>query len=157
MKVFIVDDSLIVCARLITLLTEIQGVEIVGQARTPDDAVTSILRNNPDVVIMDIQMPGGTGIDVLMKIRAEKCLATVIIFTNYPYPQYRKRCEEAGANYFFDKSNEFESIVGVVEQLRESKQLTAAKASEKKLMVMWMKRKPSTGSVSCTGFDIFGG
>ena len=121
MKIFLVDDSLIVCARLITMLTDIDGVEIIGQARTPSDAVTSILRVIPDLIIMDIQMPGGTGIDVLIKIREHHCLAKVIIFTNFPYPQYRKKCEAAGADYFFDKSNEFESVIRVVEQMKKSR------------------------------------
>ena len=120
MKVFLVDDSLIVCARLITLLTDIEGIEIIGQARTASDAITSIMRVNPDIIIMDIRMPGGTGIDVLMKIREQECIAKVIVFTNYPYPQSRKKCEEAGADYFFDKSNEFESVVNVVEQLKKA-------------------------------------
>ena len=100
------------------MLADIEGVEIVGQARTPSDAIASIMRVQPDIIIMDIQMPGGTGIDVLVKIREEKCMATVIVFTNYPYPQYRKKCDEAGANYFFDKSNEFENIINVVERLK---------------------------------------
>ena len=119
MKVLVVDDSLIVCARLITLLTNISEIEIIGQARNAPEAIASILALQPDVVILDIQLAGGTGIDVLKKIREEKCGAVVIMFTNHPYPQYKKKCEEAGANYFFDKTSEFEQIVTVIEKLRK--------------------------------------
>lgn len=108
------------------MLSDIEGVEIIGQARTPADAIASILRVKPDVIIMDIQMPGGTGIDVLVTIREQRCDSTVIIFTNYPYPQYRMKCEEAGANYFFDKSNEFESVITVVEEMVRRKEMGTA-------------------------------
>ena len=117
MKVFVADDSLIVCARLITMLTDIDGVEIVGQARTVSESIDSVLAIQPDVVILDIQMPGGSGIDVLTKIREQGSKAIVIILTNYPYPQYRKKCEEAGANFFFDKSNEFEQVAPLIQNL----------------------------------------
>ncbi|HLX11600.1 MAG TPA: response regulator transcription factor [Bacteroidota bacterium] len=117
MKVLVADDSLIVCARLISMLTDIDGVEIVGQTRNVSGTITSVLTLQPDVVILDIQMPGGTGIDVLTKIREQGSKAIVIILTNYPYPQYRKKCEEAGANFFFDKSNEFESIPPLIQNL----------------------------------------
>jgi DNA-binding NarL/FixJ family response regulator len=130
MKVFVVDDSLIVCARLITLLTDIKGIEIVGQARNAPDAIQSILTMQPDVVILDIQLPGGSGIDVLTAVRAAGNRSIIVIFTNYPYPQYKKICEETGADYFFDKSNEFENIVSLFETLVDEEEKKSLKSRE---------------------------
>ena len=62
-------------------------------------------------------MPGLNGIDVLKDLRAKKLSCRVIILTNYPYPQYRKKCEELGADYFFDKVTEIEEIPKVIEEL----------------------------------------
>jgi DNA-binding NarL/FixJ family response regulator len=116
MKVFIVDDSKIICKGLQQMLAGIADVEIVGYAHNGEDAILSISESNPDVVILDIRLPGLSGIDVLKDIRAKKLTSRVIMLTNYPYPQYRKKCEELGADYFFDKISEIEEIPNVIEE-----------------------------------------
>jgi DNA-binding NarL/FixJ family response regulator len=117
MKILIVDDSKIVCNGLQQMLTNIADVEIVGQAYNGKDAIQSISKAKPDVVILDIRMPDKSGIDVLKDIRDKKLPIRVIILTNYPYPQYRKKCEELGADYFFDKVTEIENIPNLIEEL----------------------------------------
>jgi len=121
MKVLIVDDSKIVCERLQHMLMHIADVEIVGPAHNAQDAITSIAESNPDVVILDIRLPGLSGIDVLKDIRDKKLPIRVIMLTNYPYPQYRKKCEELGADYFFDKVTEIERVTEVVQHLVKNK------------------------------------
>lgn len=116
--VFIADDSLVVRERLTTLLNELEGIEIVGQAETVADAITAIRQLKPAVVILDIRMPGGSGIDVLRSIKQDEPATVVIVLTNYPYPAYRKQSLAAGADFFFDKSTEFDQIAKVLEQLK---------------------------------------
>ena len=67
-QVFIADDSLIVRERLVMMLDELAGIEIVGQAENVAEAISAIRKLQPDVVILDIRMPGGSGIDVLQNI-----------------------------------------------------------------------------------------
>ena len=117
MKVFIVDDSAIVRERLISMLSELTNVEIIGQAGDAHEAVEAISRLKPDAVILDIRMPGGDGIKILENIKKGKPSPLVIMLTNYPYPQYRKKCMDAGADFFFDKSTEFEKVTEVLRQL----------------------------------------
>ena len=114
MKVFIADDNVMVCDRLTTMLTQIGGVDVVGRAYDVPEAINSIEKVVPDLVILDLQMPSGTGLDVLSRIKHDNLSPKIIMLTNYPFPQYRKRSIEAGADYFFDKSTEFEKIPGVV-------------------------------------------
>ena len=121
MKVLIVDDSKIVCKGLQQMLINIADVEIVGQAHNAPEAITSISESNPDVVILDIRLPGKSGIEVLKDIRDKKLPIRVIMLTNYPYPQYRKKCEELGADYFFDKVAEIEEIPNLIEELAKNK------------------------------------
>jgi DNA-binding NarL/FixJ family response regulator len=122
MKVFIVDDSAVVRERLIGMLTELPEIEIAGQAKNAPDAIKSIRKLKPDITILDIRMPGGNGIEVLKEIKKDKPSPLIIILTNYPYPQYRKKCMEGGADYFFDKSTEFEKVIEVLKKLiKESK------------------------------------
>ena len=117
MKVLIVDDSKIVCNGLRQMLTNITDVEIVGQAHNTAEAFTAITELKPDVVILDIRLPGKSGIEVLKDIRDKKLPIRVIMLTNYPYPQYRKKCEELGADYFIDKVTEIEKVTEVIEHL----------------------------------------
>ena len=124
MRVLIVDDSKIVCDGLQQMLINIADVEIVGQANNGKDAIATISETNPDLVILDIRLPGLSGIDVLKDIRAKKLPIWVIMLTNYPYPQYRKKCEELGADYFFDKVTEIEEIPNVIEELAKDKRVT---------------------------------
>lgn len=117
MNIFIVDDSEILRERLRSILSDIKGVKIVGEAEDVATAKEFLTASTPDVVILDIRMPGGSGIDVLEMIKHQKPSIKVIVLTNYPYPQYRKRCMELGAEFFLDKSTEFDRLPGVLQQI----------------------------------------
>jgi DNA-binding NarL/FixJ family response regulator len=117
MKVLIADDSTLVRDRLATLISELKDVELVGQSGSALETLEAIQQLRPDVVILDIRMPDGNGILVLEKIKAREAAPAVIMLTAFPYPQYRKKCLEAGAEYFFDKTTEFDCVVEVLEQL----------------------------------------
>lgn len=116
-EVVIADDSSAVRERLVSMLSELKGVEVVGQAQNVEEAIASIRALHPKAVILDIRMPGGSGINVLQNIKREQPAPVVIILTNYPYLQYRKKCLEAGADFFFDKSTEFNKIPQVFKLL----------------------------------------
>lgn len=116
MRLFIADDSEILRERLVETLSEIEGVEIVGQEGNPVKVIEAVERFKPDLVILDIQMPGGNGILALEKIKKMEDPPIVIMFTNYPYLQYRKRCFDSGADYFFYKSTEFEKLIDVIRE-----------------------------------------
>ena len=119
-KVFIADNSLVVREHLVTMLDELPRIVIVGQAENVAEAINGILELRPDVVILDIRMPGGSGIDVLQTIKQGEPAPMVIILTNYPYPAYRQKCLQAGADFFLDKSTEFDQIPGLLERLHQS-------------------------------------
>ena len=122
MRVLIVDDSQIVCERLQQTIINVAGVKSVGQAHNAPDAITAIAEAKPDVVILDICLPGPNGIEVLKDIRDKKLPIRVLMMTNYPYPQYREKCKGLGADYFFDKSAEIEKIPDVIMELAKNKQ-----------------------------------
>jgi two-component system response regulator DevR len=116
-EVFIVDDSRIVRERLIALLADVPQVKVVGEAGAAAEAIRQIRKLKPAVVVLDISMPGGTGLSVLQEIRRADAAATVIMLTNFAQEQYRQRCLAMGADYFFDKSTEFDQVRGVLEKL----------------------------------------
>jgi DNA-binding NarL/FixJ family response regulator len=117
MRLLIADDSEILLSRLCELLSEVEGITIVGQAKDCPSCVEAVQNLRPDVVILDIRIPGGDGILALEAIKRCKNPPKVIMFTSYPYLQYRKRCLDVGADFFFYKANEFEQLVEVVKEL----------------------------------------
>jgi DNA-binding NarL/FixJ family response regulator len=116
-RVFIADDSPTVRDRLNTLLSDMTNVEVVGHAEDAMQAIRDIQDIQPDVVILDIRMPAGSGIGVLRSLQKQVARPKIIMLTNYPFLQYRKTCLEAGASYFFDKSSEFEKIPQALTQM----------------------------------------
>ena len=112
--VFLVEDSKDIRTRLAGMLVTIEGVSIVGEADTPASAIEGILRTRPHSVVLDIQLVGGTGIDVLRKIRPVEPGIVFIVITNHPSQQYRRIYAEAGASYFLDKTTEFQKVKEVI-------------------------------------------
>lgn len=108
--VFIVEDSPAIRARLVELLNMIDNVRVVGEADTPASAVQGIFDTHPDCVVLDIQLIGGTGIEVLRAVTPRAPNIDFIVLTNHATPQYRRFYMEAGARWFFDKTEEFERI-----------------------------------------------
>ena len=111
MKIFLVDDSVVIRERLKRLLTELPEIEVIGEAGDAPGAIAAILKTEPDVVLLDIHILNGSGIDVLERIKQERVAPTVIMLTDYPYPEYRQLCLAAGADYYFIKSTEFDQII----------------------------------------------
>lgn len=117
MRVFIADDSPQVVERLTDLLSGLPGIQLAGSAGEVSVGLQCIRELRPDALILDLEMPGGSGLDVLRAVRQELPALLVLVCTNYPYQQYRKECLEAGANYFLDKSMEFDKIPMILYQL----------------------------------------
>jgi DNA-binding NarL/FixJ family response regulator len=116
--VFIADDSAVIRERLAELLGGLGNVVVVGQAADVSSATAGIRNTHPDVAIVDIRMPGGSGIDVLRDVKGTKpATPAVIMYTNYGLPQYRKACSESGADFFFDKATDGARLADTIRML----------------------------------------
>jgi DNA-binding NarL/FixJ family response regulator len=119
MKVLVVDDSALLRERLVSMISELPEVTSISQAQDSSQALSTVQKLNPDVVILDIRLSEGNGIEILQHIKRKNAAPVTIMFTNYPYPQYRKKCEEIGADFFFDKSTEFHKITDVLKKISQ--------------------------------------
>jgi DNA-binding NarL/FixJ family response regulator len=90
MRVLLVDDSAVIRSRLVPLLRDIHGVTEVREAAGCSAAQTEVDRHEPDLIILDIQMPDGNGIDLLRTLRRRGLVSPVIVLTNYPLVQYHE-------------------------------------------------------------------
>jgi len=113
-KVLIVDDSNIIRDRIAKMLSGIARVEIAGEASNSIEAIHMVNKLRPDVVTLDIRIPGESGIEVLKKIKKTHSSIIVLVLTNFPQEQYRNKCYQLGGDYFFSKSDEFEKVEEIV-------------------------------------------
>ena len=119
MKVFVVEDSAAVRERLVELIRDVKDIEVVGEAATYDTAVAGIINTRPDVAILDIKLANetGSGIDALVEVRKSLPGIRAIILSNYSTPQHLKASADAGAEYFLDKSSDFERVAEILQHM----------------------------------------
>jgi DNA-binding NarL/FixJ family response regulator len=113
LKVFLVDDSAPIRQRVAAMLA-VSEIQIVGAAANPEQSIVGILATQPDVVVLDVQLEGGTGLEVLQAVRRADPDIAFVVLSNNASPAYRKRYLGEGAERFLDKSTEFEQLATAV-------------------------------------------
>ena len=114
MTILVVDDSASVRDRLVQILSALPGVDCVATASHAAEAVQMLQREPPAAIILDVHMPGGSGLQVLEAIQARRDEILAIVMTNDPTPHWREACRRNGADAFFDKSKELELAVDLI-------------------------------------------
>lgn len=122
LKVFHADDSPLIRERVAGLLGS-SLMAVVGHAQTPQYAIEGILAMHPDVVVLDVQLEGGSGLQVLRAVRRIAPDIAFVVFSNHSEPAYRKRYIDEGAQAFLDKSNQSDQLVHAVTKASHHVQL----------------------------------
>jgi two-component system, NarL family, response regulator DevR len=118
-KVFIVEDSPAIRERLIEMVEGADGHVVVGHADTCDGALSGIADSAPDAAIFDIKLARGNGIDALAAAKRARPGLLGIVMSNFATTQHRKASVDAGAEYFLDKSLDFERIPEILSILQK--------------------------------------
>ncbi len=108
------DDSTIIRARLVAMIREVPGVVAVDGARSAREGLDTALANLPDLVVLDIHMPGGSGMAILPRLKALPSAPIVAVLTNDSDDAHRRECLLMGADFFFDKAKEFERVLEII-------------------------------------------
>lgn len=106
-NILVVEDAPAVRERLIALLGAVDGAKVVGEAETVRGAVRGLLDHAVDVVLLDLQLADGNGLDVLAAVKPQRPHTRFIVLSNLATPQHRAASLAAGADVFLDKSHEF--------------------------------------------------
>jgi DNA-binding NarL/FixJ family response regulator len=114
-RVLLIDDEPMVCAHLRTILGAAEGLEVVGAAHEGHEAVELVLRLEPDVVLMDLRMPGVDGITATERIMALRNPPVVLALTTFDADSYVLRALQAGAAGFLLKTTPPEDLVGLIQ------------------------------------------
>ena len=113
-RVVVVDDEPMVCAHLRTILGSAEDIEVVDQAHDGAAGVEAVVRSRPDVVLMDLRMPGVDGLTAIERIGELADPPPVVVLTTFDADQYVLRALRAGATGFLVKSTPPEDLIGLV-------------------------------------------
>jgi DNA-binding NarL/FixJ family response regulator len=112
--ILIVDDSPIIVPRLQQMLEDITPSSPIFHAGDYTQALAILLDSSPAFVFLDINLPGASGIDLLRHLKKGSPSPIVIMLSNQSGDFYRSRCLALGADYFIDKSTEFDLIPEII-------------------------------------------
>jgi DNA-binding NarL/FixJ family response regulator len=112
LTVAVVEDAENIRQRLIQLVTEVARMRVVGEAATEETAIAVCREQAPEALILDMQLASGSGLGVLkaMNYASMTTRPAIIVLTNFPSPAVERAARELGAEWFLDKSSEFEKL-----------------------------------------------
>ncbi len=150
MKALVVDDEPLARRELRRLLAAFPSVQVVGEAGNIDEARERIEALSPDVVFLDIQMPGGTGFDLLTQLdRVPR-----IVFTT-AYDQYAVKAFDVNALDYLLKPIEPERLAMAIAKIRESASRESPASGESPLVQLFIKDGPRCWFVPLREVSLF--
>ncbi len=117
MLILIIDDSEVFRKRLVEILSDNQTSKIFVEVNNILEAKKIMQNFLPNLIITDIRMPGGSGINFIKELKKNNINVTTMVITNYPEEHYKTEAIKAGADYFFDKSNDIEKMLEAIDIL----------------------------------------
>jgi DNA-binding NarL/FixJ family response regulator len=114
MDVLLADDSKLIIDRLTDMISVFGQMKIVGSFSNGNDTLTALKTLKPDLAILDLKMPGLNGLEVISEIRKVNKTVKIIMLTFYSSDHYRSLAMKAGADYFFNKVDDFDEVSMVI-------------------------------------------
>lgn len=118
MRILIADDHQMFREGLKRILSEEQDLALVGEAGSAQDVVNAIESDSWDIVVLDINLPGRNGIEVLKEIKLRHASLPVLILSMYPSSQYGMRAIRAGASGYLTKSDAAEELIQALRKIK---------------------------------------
>lgn len=113
MNILIVDDAENVRHNILRLLVQESAVYTFRQAASCAEAMECLASEVPAVLIVDLKLPDGSGFDIVEKASLLSPKPTIIVLSNFGLSKFRERAMSLGASYFFDKTEEFDMLIGL--------------------------------------------
>jgi DNA-binding NarL/FixJ family response regulator len=120
LKILTVEDSPLIVTRLETMINDLGDVQFVGNATSVTAALVLIEKQHPNVLFLDIRLGSReekTGIDLLSVVNKKYPALTIVMLTNLSGERYRTLCEREGADFFLDKSQDFDKIPETLDRI----------------------------------------
>jgi len=145
LRLLVVDDHEVVRQGLVSLLDRREGFEVVAQAGSVAESLDAAARFEPDLVIMDVRLPDGSGIEACREIRTMRPQTRVIMLTSYPDEEAVLSAIIAGASGYLLKQVRGRDLVSALEAVGRGESLLDPAVTEK---VLERVRRVATGTVT---------
>jgi len=122
MKILIIDNSLEMIGRLEEIISEVPVNSTIYGALSYDAALKSFKENLPEVVLLDISLPGNRAITILKEIKEIEPATTIIVLSINTDNKIKEQCRLLSADFFLDKYYEFEKIPSIINDIRLKKE-----------------------------------
>jgi DNA-binding NarL/FixJ family response regulator len=132
-RLLVVDDHEVVRQGLVALLDRREGFEVVAEAGTVAEAIERAQRHEPDIVVMDVRLPDGSGVEACREIRAERPETRVVMLTSYPDEEAVLSAIVAGASGYLLKQIRARDLVAALETVANGGSLLDPAVTEKVL------------------------
>jgi DNA-binding NarL/FixJ family response regulator len=142
LRLVVVDDHEVVRQGLVAVLDRRPGFQVVGEAGTVADAIAETLRLEPDIVVMDVRLPDGSGVEACREIRSERPATRVIMLTSYPDEEAVLSAIVAGASGYLLKQIRARDLVSALEAVGRGESLLDPAVTER---VLERVRRIATG------------
>jgi len=130
-KILIADDHAIVREGLKQILSESPDLVVAAEACSGQEVLEKISKNDLDLVVLDIAMPGRGGLDILKEIKTQKPRLPVLMLSMYPEEQYAIRVLKAGASGYLTKESAPDELVKAIRQISQGKKYISPSLAEK--------------------------
>jgi two-component system invasion response regulator UvrY len=130
-KILIADDHAIVREGLKQILSESPDLVVVAEASTGQEVLEKIGKNDLDLVVLDIAMPGRGGLDILKDIKSQRPRLSVLMLSMYPEEQYAVRVLKSGASGYLTKESAPAELVKAIRQISQGKKYISPSLAEK--------------------------
>ena len=130
-KILIADDHVIVCEGLKQIVSKISDIVVADEASSGQEVIANVSKNEYDVIVMDISMPGRDGIDVLKQVKSMKPNLGVLILSMHPEDQFAVRALKAGASGYINKSEASAKLIAAIRRVSSGQKYVSSSLAEK--------------------------
>jgi len=130
-RILVADDHPIVRAGLKQLIAEYKDIEISGEASDGKEAFEKALKNDYDVILLDITMPGINGLDILKQLINRKPGIKILVLTIHPEEQYAQRALKAGASGYLTKESAPQELISAIRKIASGGKYISPSLAEK--------------------------
>ena len=155
-KIIIADDHPLFRRGLKHALEETSDIEVIGEASNGDSLLSMIKSDNLDMVLLDISMPGKSGLDLLKQLKSEYSKLPILILSVYPEEQYAVRFIKAGASGYLTKESAAEKLAEAIRKIAAGGKYASTAVIEKLAFDFSDSEKPLHERLSDREYQVFG-
>jgi len=129
-KIFIADDHILIREGLKKLFKSEIDMEVVGDSEDPFEAIDFVSKNDVDILILDINLPNKSGLEVLKELKIFKPEIKTLMLSMHPEDRYAIRCLKAGAWGYISKDSDLEIIINAVHKISQGRKYVSERLAE---------------------------